>query len=939
MRTACAFFVALLFVLVPQSLVAQTIIRVDADASAPGDGTSWGSAYPALQDAFDEANANAGTDYEIWIAEGTYYPDVDNVDNDGDGSTEHTADADASFTLNRDGVEVYGGFSGGETSRSARDPSANVVTLSGDIAGDDDPFAPNTDTDGDSSTPTQTDHINKPNATHVVDLNGRSGENITGNTVVGGLTITGGHTDGGTFPANVGGGLLCDGGQSGNECSATLSNLTFEGNFAYAGGALINVAEKGGLSNPTLTDVTFRANASSQFGGAIYNDAGDGSQGGTASPSVSGGSFSNNVAASGGAIFNEATGGTANMSISNTTFENNSASTAGGALYIYCDQGATSNPQITGTDFLSNTANFGGAMYAYVNATNGSGTASTADFSLTNSTVFSNNDANTAGGAVYVEVKDGAMSTPAVDGTNFSSNTAGSGGALYLHSKSTDGSGTPSLIDASIGSNTTFSQNTASSRGGAVMIEGQGGGEARPDISGVTFSSNSAEHGGAVEVLSDGTDGSGTPSQAQPSFTDVMFLDNEASGATDGSGNPISDGGAVVHRTTGGGTGGASFVNTVFAGNTASATGGALQNLSSGSGTASPELTNVTTAGNTAGNDGDALSNENQSGSGSAAPVLTNVILWNAASSSDVLVQSGTPSISYSIVNGGCPSGATCSGNLLNEDPQFAGANGGAGSDGTFGTSDDDLRLQGPGSLNGASPAIDAGDNAAISVSNGLGGNSRKIDVASVANTGTGSPPVDFGAYESVGDRLPVELARFDARLNDDAVTLSWETVSETDNAGFRVQRRAGDDRWTDVGRVAGAGTTTKGQSYSFTDETLPYEADRLTYRLKQIDTNGSVQFSKEAVVTRGVHDVQLLGTYPNPASHQAHIRYALPETQDVTVRLYDVMGRQVRTVINASQEGRHEATLEVSDLPSGVYFLRLASDGDVRSQRLTVVR
>ena len=84
---------------------------------------------------------------------------------------------------------------------------------------------------------------------------------------------------------------------------------------------------------------------------------------------------------------------------------------------------------------------------------------------------------------------------------------------------------------------------------------------------------------------------------------------------------------------------------------------------------------------------------------------------------------------------------------------------------------------------------------------------------------------------------------------------------------------------------------------------------------------------------------VQLLGTYPNPVGQQATLRYALPERQDVEVRLYDVLGRQVRTVVRGTREGRQEQTLDVSGLPSGVYFLRLQSDGQVRTQKLTVVQ
>jgi hypothetical protein len=200
-------------------------------------------------------------------------------------------------------------------------------------------------------------------------------------------------------------------------------------------------------------------------------------------------------------------------------------------------------------------------------------------------------------------------------------------------------------------------------------------------------------------------------------------------------------------------------------------------------------------------------------------------------------------------------------------------------------------------------------------------------------------------ATDSDDSELPVEMAGFDARVDDGAVQLSWQTASETNNAGFRIQRRAGEGAngregaWTTVGSVEGSGTTSQAQSYRFTDADLPYEADALTYRLKQIDTDGTEHFTGEVTVERGVQELELLGTYPNPARSQATVRYALPEKQEATIRLYDVLGRQVRTVVSGEQEGRHEQRLDTSSLPSGVYFLRLRAGGETRTQKLTVVQ
>jgi hypothetical protein len=198
--------------------------------------------------------------------------------------------------------------------------------------------------------------------------------------------------------------------------------------------------------------------------------------------------------------------------------------------------------------------------------------------------------------------------------------------------------------------------------------------------------------------------------------------------------------------------------------------------------------------------------------------------------------------------------------------------------------------------------------------------------------------------YENLFDNpLPVELVGFKATVSGGKVRLSWTTVSETGNAGFRVQRRLGSGNgggaWEQIGQVEGAGTTTEAKSYRFADTDIPYRADRLEYRLKQVDTDGSSALSDPVTVERSVDEMELLGTYPNPARSQATVRYALPEKQEVTLRLYDMLGRQVRTVLNGTREGRYKQRVDMSGLPSGTYFLRLRSDGKTRTQKLTVVR
>jgi len=192
---------------------------------------------------------------------------------------------------------------------------------------------------------------------------------------------------------------------------------------------------------------------------------------------------------------------------------------------------------------------------------------------------------------------------------------------------------------------------------------------------------------------------------------------------------------------------------------------------------------------------------------------------------------------------------------------------------------------------------------------------------------------------------LPVELAGFGGTVTAGGVELTWETTSETNNAGFEVQRRrtAGSEAesWEKIGFVDSKtdGTTTEAKSYRFTDADLPYAADAPQYRLRQVDVDGSETLTDPVTVNRPVDRVELRKTFPNPARHQVTVRFAVPERQTVTLQLYDVMGRRVRTIASGPQEGRSKTQIGLSDLSSGIYFLQLVTGGVTRTQKLTIVQ
>jgi hypothetical protein len=94
------------------------------------------------------------------------------------------------------------------------------------------------------------------------------------------------------------------------------------------------------------------------------------------------------------------------------------------------------------------------------------------------------------------------------------------------------------------------------------------------------------------------------------------------------------------------------------------------------------------------------------------------------------------------------------------------------------------------------------------------------------------------------------------------------------------------------------------------------------------------------AVGLQGAPDAFALEkTYPNPAGGRATVEYALPEQSDVTIAVYDVLGRRVATLADGPEEaGRHTARLDGGQMPSGTYFVRMRAEGFQQTRRVVVV-
>ena len=187
---------------------------------------------------------------------------------------------------------------------------------------------------------------------------------------------------------------------------------------------------------------------------------------------------------------------------------------------------------------------------------------------------------------------------------------------------------------------------------------------------------------------------------------------------------------------------------------------------------------------------------------------------------------------------------------------------------------------------------------------------------------------------------LPVELNNFLGQVDGQDTILEWDTVSETDNAGFGVEHQApNSDSFEQLSFVEGAGTTDEPQSYNFRVSDL--EAGEHTFRLRQVDLDGTETLTDPIDVRVGLSEQYQLSTYPNPVRDQATVQFAVQDAQPVTIEVYNTLGQRVRTVLDEQVEAEttREISLNVDDLASGMYIVRMRGETFSTTQKVTVVR
>ena len=197
---------------------------------------------------------------------------------------------------------------------------------------------------------------------------------------------------------------------------------------------------------------------------------------------------------------------------------------------------------------------------------------------------------------------------------------------------------------------------------------------------------------------------------------------------------------------------------------------------------------------------------------------------------------------------------------------------------------------------------------------------------------------VDIGAYEFYDPPYPVELTSFEALVTGNAIRLFWATASELNNAGFSIELRAPGREFEQVLFMPGHGTTNTAQVYEATlEDILP---GAYAIRLKQIDFDGTFAYSETVEVIVLANAYRLAQNYPNPFNPQTEIYYSIPVAGQLTLEVFDLLGRKIRTLVSEHQPaGTYTVTFDAGDLSSGIYMYRLTAGAFIETKVMSVLR
>jgi hypothetical protein len=190
-------------------------------------------------------------------------------------------------------------------------------------------------------------------------------------------------------------------------------------------------------------------------------------------------------------------------------------------------------------------------------------------------------------------------------------------------------------------------------------------------------------------------------------------------------------------------------------------------------------------------------------------------------------------------------------------------------------------------------------------------------------------------------DIIPVELTSFNSKINDDGVEITWQTASETNNFAFELQKSLDGKNYFNLTTIPGSGTTTELHEYSYFDRITERTYQKIYYRLRQIDLDGTFYTSNSICVLFDLpSQFDLFQNSPNPFNPTTSIRYAVSNKIFVSLKVYDVLGKEIKTLVSEDKfPGTYEVSFDGQTLASGIYICTLTAGEFSASKKLVLVK
>ncbi len=202
--------------------------------------------------------------------------------------------------------------------------------------------------------------------------------------------------------------------------------------------------------------------------------------------------------------------------------------------------------------------------------------------------------------------------------------------------------------------------------------------------------------------------------------------------------------------------------------------------------------------------------------------------------------------------------------------------------------------------------------------------------------TGTFSP---FGMGGS-GGPLPVTFLYLNVKKEGEFGQLNWATGTEINNDYFNIEKSLDGKKFFTIGKVFGAGNSQQILRYAFTDSNLIQGTNY--YRLKQVDYDGKFEYTPIQFINNSVGrlDLNTFQLSPVPAKDVLNVEYRSPEEGDNSIKVINQMGNPLITQNVAVTRGMNNFTIDLTDLPIGIYFLRIENpNGSFTCRRFSILK